>query len=892
MIHGLLDSSADQPTTWSIGRFNRVCFAIALFWLGASLVASLRLWPNEYRNQEAPEKHDFSQFYMGGLIARHGAWDALYPIPHAGSANSPGAWEYSETRPGYRGLADEAGVPEKSSRYIQPPPFALMLKPLGMLKYRTSKKAWNLLMVLCAWGVAIMAGRSYELAAGAKSPLAGMIALLVAVSPLTLDTLRLMNISPLIALMCGASVLGLLRRNSEGGATALVIGAVAKYATAIFLPLYIAMRKWRAIGAMIVLSIVILAVSLLVMKTGPFTVFFREMVPTFGRTHTDTWNRSFSALLMQMTGTPGHLEPLHGGMLIFAHAMQWGTLLAVLAIVFTRRIEVWNEAINVMAGGAALLCWFLIFSPILWDHYFFYLVPFWGWLAWEARRSPFKTVVIGGVILFQCLPEFITDRRLPGHFQIHGQPVTVLGPYECFMLLTAVIILLIAVARLLSPAVRCAGESAALPTQFSFTTRQFNRVCVAIATLWLFAATPAVLRRFPSNEGDFPQFYMGGVMARLHAWDSLYPVPREGSHNNAGMETDSTMRPRYAEEAERRGVGDRLRFIQPPPVALLLLPLGYLSYPRAFELWTLMLVACGVGVAVLAGRIFALLHGRPTKTAGMIVLLVALSPLMLHAIYIANMSVLVALLIGIGLVEMVRRRDGLSSLAIVLGSVTKYATLPLLPVALAMRRWGLIIASIVIAAGLFLGAFAVMGRVPFQVYFHDIAPTLSRTHDISTNQSISGFLERVLHQPVLSGPMRLGLLAIAAMAIASVLWLMLRRPIAYWRNSANVFAAAMAMLTLLLMFSPIFWEHYPVYLCPLWGWLIWEGRRCPGRAVVGWLAIALTYVPFTAWMDLTEPYNTHILPSAVLMCGLGVWKLCERGVEPGASPAASASGLI
>jgi hypothetical protein len=125
-----------------------------------------------------------------------------------------------------------------------------------------------------------------------------------------------------------------------------------------------------------------------------------------------------------------------------------------------------------------------------------------------------------------------------------------------------------------------------------------------------------------------------------------------------------------------------------------------------------------------------------------------------------------------------------------------------------------------------------------------------------------------------------------------VLWLMLRRPIAYWRNSANVFAAAMAMLTLLLMFSPIFWEHYPVYLCPLWGWLIWEGRRCPGRAVVGWLAIALTYVPFTAWMDLTEPYNTHILPSAVLMCGLGVWKLCERGVEPGASPAASASGLI
>jgi hypothetical protein len=891
MIHGLTDSATDSTTSWPIVRFNRICFALALLWLGLSLFASLRLWPNERFDQPAPEKHDFSQFYMGGVIARHGAWDALYPIPHADSLNSPGAWEYSETRPKYRALGDEAGVPEKSSRFIQPPPFALLMEPIAFLKYRLAKKVWNLLMVLCAWGVAVMAGRFYEIAAGTRSPLAGVIAMAVAVSPLTLDTLRLMNVSPFIALMCGLSVVGLLQRNSELGATAVVIGAASKYATAIFLPLYIAMRKWRAIVVMAILSVVILILSVLVMKTGPFNVFIKEMLPTFGRTHTDTWNRSFSALLMQIAGPPGHAQPLRGGMRLLAGALQWGSLIGLLAILFTRKVEVWNAPPAVMAAAAALLCWFLIFSPILWDHYFFYLVPLWGWLAREARRSPAKTFLIGGAILFQCLPEIITERRLPGHFHVNGQPLTVMGPYECFMLLSAVVIFLVAISRLLAPIIGSAQETTAGATHFSFSTRQFNRVCVAIAALWLFTATPAAVRRFPSNEGDFPQFYMGGVIARVHAWDAMYPIPRPGSHNNAGMETDSTMRPRYAMEAEKRGVGDRLRFIQPPPVALLLLPMGYLSYPRAFELWMLMLVVCGVGVSMLAGRIFELLSGRPTKIYGLVTLLVACSPLMLHAIYIANMTVPVALLIGIAIVQLVRRRDASSAGAIVLGTVTKYATLPLLPLAVAMRRWKLIVAAGFISIALVAVTFAVMGKGPFEVYFREIAPTLSRTHDISTNQSLSGFLERVLHHPSLSLSVRLSILTAEAVVLCGILWLMFRRPVEFWMQPANVLAAAMALLTLLLIFSPIFWEHYPVYLCPLWGWLIWEARRCPGRALLAVVAIALTYVPWTAWFDLREPYNTHILPSAILMGGLGVWRLWSGEMGTGASTADFASGL-
>src|SRR4051812_41965494 len=102
--------ATDGITTWPIISFNRACYAIAFSWIAAALVLSFRSRPVEHAGHEY---HDFSQFYMGGLIARHGAWAALYPIPHEHSVNSPGEWEESDSRPAYRELAERAGVPEQ-----------------------------------------------------------------------------------------------------------------------------------------------------------------------------------------------------------------------------------------------------------------------------------------------------------------------------------------------------------------------------------------------------------------------------------------------------------------------------------------------------------------------------------------------------------------------------------------------------------------------------------------------------------------------------------------------------------------------------------------------------------------------------------------------------------
>jgi hypothetical protein len=288
-------------------------------------------------------------------------------------------------------------------------------------------------------------------------------------------------------------------------------------------------------------------------------------------------------------------------------------------------------------------------------------------------------------------------------------------------------------------------------------------------------------------------------------------------------------------------------------------------------------------------------------------LLVAVSPMVLDAIIIANMSVIVGLCIAVGVIEMIRRREALSATGIVAGGVTKYATLALLPLALVARRWKVVAYSLLFAAILLGGTYAVTRAEPFNTYRRQIAPTLSRTHSIDTNQSLPSFLQRVRHQAVLSRPMKYALFGIEAVVLLGLLWLLVSRPRAFWDEPANIFAGAAALLTFLLIFSPVFWHHYAVYLCPLWGWLLWEGGRWKIALLPGIAAIALTYVPFTYLYDLRDPFNTHMLPAVMLIFAMAVWRIASKpraeavgdaagpraagAEESGASAAPSASGL-
>ena len=136
----------------SATSFNRLCAGAAL----VLILASHMLRGASYQ--------DFTQYYMGGLMARTGNWDSLYPIPLPDSIYNA-AWgdpPQSTVRPRYRELAAEHGIDEYGVRVIQAPPVALLFAPITLLSYPVAYRVWTFLLALCMWGVALQAGRIYR----------------------------------------------------------------------------------------------------------------------------------------------------------------------------------------------------------------------------------------------------------------------------------------------------------------------------------------------------------------------------------------------------------------------------------------------------------------------------------------------------------------------------------------------------------------------------------------------------------------------------------------------------------------------------------------------------------------------------------------------------------
>jgi len=263
-------------------------------------------------------------------------------------------------------------------------------------------------------------------------------------------TLRYMNVTPIIGLLCGVTIFGLLHGEALDGALAVVFGTALKYATAPVLPLYVAMRKWKALAAMCVTTVAILGLSLAVMGTGPFRVYFKDIAPTLNRPNPHPSNSALEAIVMRLVDHEHErwAAPLEGGLLKAVHAIQWIALAPVLVLIFTRKMQQWRDPAAVFAGAALLISWFLIFSPMFWENYVVYLIPLWGWLIWEARRSWVNAVIVVIALAYPMLPEFVLTAHLP-FLSLFGRPMTLAGPYLSLNLPATVLICFIAVSRLL-----------------------------------------------------------------------------------------------------------------------------------------------------------------------------------------------------------------------------------------------------------------------------------------------------------------------------------------------------------------------------------------------------------------------------------------------------------
>jgi hypothetical protein len=416
--------------------------------------------------------------------------------------------------------------------------------------------------------------------------------------------------------------------------------------------------------------------------------------------------------------------------------------------------------------------------------------------------------------------------------------------------------------------------------------RRFTRMCSAAAMLWLVAVVGGSLVYSPKVE-DFGQYYMGGVMANAGLYDSLYPIPIADVHLNAGWGNASILPGPYAALLEERGVGDparpidsSTRFIQTPALALLLAWMGPLSHDAAFWCWVALMMLCTWWTAVLTGRFHDVLAGRATRTAGVLVLLVATSPLAARTIRSTNITPLVALSGAIVMWELLRaetvRGSVRGAIAMALGGFAKYTPASLFLPALLMRRWGLFTWTALIGFGFCGVTLLVMGREPWEQFLFTILPTLSHGSLYVGNQSLAGLVTRVSGVEALH-PDAMRLVRAAGVAVLAVLAVLMVRSRHRLDSPPVLFAAGAAMTAWWAVSGPLYWEHYYLALCPFWPWLIWEARHGGWRTKAAVAAILLTWLPVIMLLrhgiNLPEPLGSHMFFGAVLVLILAAARL-------------------
>lgn len=414
-----------------------------------------------------------------------------------------------------------------------------------------------------------------------------------------------------------------------------------------------------------------------------------------------------------------------------------------------------------------------------------------------------------------------------------------------------------------------------------FSVSTINRYALMMSWLWLIIVLPFSIIHRPTIP-DFGQFYMGGVLAQEGEWESIYPVPIRGSLDNPGLNMHSRAKSKWLNLSKTRRVQDYTHFILPPPTALLFVPLSYLTYSQAFWVWTYFLIVCVWSVAWISGRLLRQIVGKPSHLEGALAILIALSPMTARAVRISNVSPPIAVLIGLVLISLVRQNQPIrGAIALFLGAMLKYATLILLPLLLAMRRWKMIYYLAICGVASVLITLYFSGIDPFIEFFQVISPTLSRPSWFYGNQSLPGLFSRLFGRPF--PPLIIFLINEARfLTISAILYLLFKLPVQAWKNPIHIFAATGVLISWLLIFSPIAWEHWPIFFCPIWGWIFWEARKKGFRRVIALTSFILMYFPAgiiqvpgiaTYPFVFPEPLNSSQLFGLIFLLGLSSWRL-------------------
>lgn len=308
-----------------------------------------------------------------------------------------------------------------------------------------------------------------------------------------------------------------------------------------------------------------------------------------------------------------------------------------------------------------------------------------------------------------------------------------------------------------------------------------------------------------------------------------------------------------------------LRFNAHPPAAVALaLPFGSLSYHQALRAWNLLSLACVViATGWMTGRRgFDLALGERLLVAGIVLSSSVLATQLLQG----QLNGVLLLLIILAWLSARHDRAVWSGVFVGLAAAIKLFPGLLILYFLARRQWK---GSVVVVATWLMtnvAAAGILGLDAVRDYVVVVMPDVSRFCDTWPNASLLGFLSRLfdgsfgqvtplLHWPVLAKTLwvTLSLVLIGLAAIATF-------------RSVGADSAFSAWVSLMLLVSPVAWDHYFLLsVLPLAA--LWHSRGSypSQRSLFLLVAVALlvTFSPYQVWRFLVPGYTKLGMTAAV-----------------------------